>query len=843
MIKVKLRPEQGIKVKTTPAQSPDVKLKTVYLYDAEWIPEINKAVEEANESAEKAKTSAESAEASANSAAESARNADSDADNASESAGLAAQEAQKAIDASTKATQEADAAAESAYQAQTSALAAAEYAQNASSDAENALESLEHVLEQANRAAQQANVATEKADEASQFALECQEIKNSLGSVYKFKGSVNTFDDLPTAGNEVGDVYNVIDTDANYAWDSEKWDILGSVVDLSLYYTKAEVDGLVPTKTSELENDSGFITGKQVYRSLSEEKKGVLVNEGTYDGNEVSDGEIFTEYDGKFVEFKNEPTEGKPPVQVSQPIDGSVFGHGERVIIWARKGTTSYYSDDSGNSWSSFTVPFDDARDFAHNGSLWMAASPYYTATSTDGKTWTQRVNLPTQYPSYLGSFGGKFYMSYGNSYWYSEDGSSWTKGTTPVSSNIVLLCRDEDILIFAENRDIYKSTDGVSWSSIGASTGLTDATYSKAFYVLGVTWLIGTFGGQEKARVSKDLMSWTDGSISIVQRYSVIRDVNKTLAINVDESSASKSSFYTTTDGVSWTQVNTPSSFKYCGVAATSDGTFYVFQQKSTTGFIGKAGNAFSLKELSYNKSEVEALISEETSPLATKEYVDTTEQEIIENFMDADSELQTQITGLSGVLAEEQNKIEAIEGKIPTNASSSNLLSTASDLLNATQDVRADFAEADSELQTQINGQATAIAGKQDKLTAGENIAIENNVIKLDDKSTISGWGMPSNKADVLTLGASGTLYTAPANGYFAFFAQHQSGENAWVNIQNINTTDAILGMEYFWVSPIASARLFFPVKKGQSCAINYNGTMTNIYFRFIYAEGENQ
>lgn len=181
--------------------------------------------------------------------------------------------------------------------------------------------------------------------------------------------------------------------------------------------------------------------------------------------------------------------------------------------------------------------------------------------------------------------------------------------------------------------------------------------------------------------------------------------------------------------------------------------------------------------------------------SEYAKKEYVDTTEQEIIQNFMDADTALQTQITGLSDVLDGEQDKITAIEGKIPTNASTSNLLSTASDLLNATQNVRSDFAEADSELQTQINGQATAISdlsddvmanmgeiadlktGKQDKLTAGENITINENVIsatsELDGKITNCITEIPQDikmelNNGTLTLKAGSKVYVP--NGFEA-------------------------------------------------------------------------
>lgn len=64
-----------------------------------------------------------------------------------------------------------------------------------------------------------------------------------LATVYKYKGSVETYADLPTSGQQVGDVYNIkqadpdhnIDAGDNVAWDGEKWDILAGDTDLSGY--------------------------------------------------------------------------------------------------------------------------------------------------------------------------------------------------------------------------------------------------------------------------------------------------------------------------------------------------------------------------------------------------------------------------------------------------------------------------------------------------------------------------------------------------------------------------------------------------------------------------------
>lgn len=64
-----------------------------------------------------------------------------------------------------------------------------------------------------------------------------------LATVYKYNGSVETYADLPTSGQQVGDVWNVETADPdhgikagdNVAWDGAQWDILGGNHDLSGY--------------------------------------------------------------------------------------------------------------------------------------------------------------------------------------------------------------------------------------------------------------------------------------------------------------------------------------------------------------------------------------------------------------------------------------------------------------------------------------------------------------------------------------------------------------------------------------------------------------------------------
>lgn len=77
-----------------------------------------------------------------------------------------------------------------------------------------------------------ANIKVVSDDLANNYYNKSQ-VDSKFTSVYIFKGSVDTIEDLPTEGNIIGDVWNVRKNDTNYAWTSEGWDALGGTVELS----------------------------------------------------------------------------------------------------------------------------------------------------------------------------------------------------------------------------------------------------------------------------------------------------------------------------------------------------------------------------------------------------------------------------------------------------------------------------------------------------------------------------------------------------------------------------------------------------------------------------------
>ena len=74
------------------------------------------------------------------------------------------------------------------------------------------------------------------------------EIDSKVSSVYKYRGTVATYNNLPSTNLTIGDVYNVEDTGDNYAWTGTEWDKLGGDIDLSAYYTKIQTDSLLNNK-------------------------------------------------------------------------------------------------------------------------------------------------------------------------------------------------------------------------------------------------------------------------------------------------------------------------------------------------------------------------------------------------------------------------------------------------------------------------------------------------------------------------------------------------------------------------------------------------------------------
>ena len=110
----------------------------------------------------------------------------------------------------------------------------------------------------------------------------------------------------------------------------------------------------------------------------------------------------------------------------------------------------------------------------------------------------------------------------------------------------------------------------------------------------------------------------------------------------------------------------------------------------------------------------------------------------------------------------------------------------------------------------------------------------------VDYSDKAEVSGWSMPSNKYVDLTLGASGTTYTAPANGWFALSVLGLNGSTSMIRLQN--NTNGICSYCTSPASGTATAGATVPVLKGDVVTLGLYGTYTEVHaLRFVYAQGE--
>lgn len=102
-------------------------------------------------------------------------------------------------------------------------------------------------------------------------------------------------------------------------------------------------------------------------------------------------------------------------------------------------------------------------------------------------------------------------------------------------------------------------------------------------------------------------------------------------------------------------------------------------------------------------------------------------------------------------------------------------------------------------------------------------------------------SSWGFPSNRYIDLELGASGSTYTAPANGWY--YLQKISGANNQHSIilalKDGETATEYGALEWTTMGNNGNTNIL-KVPKGKKVQIHYNLTGATEIFRFIYAEG---
>lgn len=148
------------------------------------------------------------------------------------------------------------------------------------------------------------------------------EVDGKISSVYKYKGSVATYADLPTnlTEAETGFVYNVETADAehhinandNVAWNGHAWDNLGGFVDFSILATKAELAaGITAAEQFATSADAAVLQEAKAFTtsSVADEAQARTAADATKVDKEILSAEgkaiIFNESDGGGAKFEH----------------------------------------------------------------------------------------------------------------------------------------------------------------------------------------------------------------------------------------------------------------------------------------------------------------------------------------------------------------------------------------------------------------------------------------------------------------------------------------------------------------------------------------------------------
>lgn len=133
---------------------------------------------------------------------------------------------------------------------------------------------------------------------------------------------------------------------------------------------------------------------------------------------------------------------------------------------------------------------------------------------------------------------------------------------------------------------------------------------------------------------------------------------------------------------------------------------------------------------------------------------------------------------------------------------------------------------------------GQTENVEININKVYEDLNLKANTNLSNLtaEGKSLASGLGMPSDRYIDLTLGASKSTYTAPANGWLTFAKSvTQAGQmNVLTNLNSGLRSDCVGYINNQWTG------VYMPASKGDIIEVEYTSSGTTRLFRFVYAEG---
>jgi hypothetical protein len=240
---------------------------------------------------------------------------------------------------------------------------------------------------------------------------------------------------------------------------------------------------------------------------------------------------------------------------------------------------------------------------FVLAGGNWVTR---YTATSTDGITWTRASNF-IGFLTGNGAFSGD--LVYGNGAWilpsaadstfvgYTSDGVNWFEATGifPGTPSNPSYANSQFYLPHSAQAYLSYSTDGITWAY--RTTGL-------GFYIRKIVYGNNTYtaisNATTAAATSTDSITWTSRTLGIAAT-----DIEFGNGVFVTIPSATSTSAQTSTDGITWTTRTLPASNSWFRVAYMNS-LFVAWSNSTTTAASSTDGITWTLRTMPVTPTSV---------------------------------------------------------------------------------------------------------------------------------------------------------------------------------------------------------------------------------------------
>ena len=648
------------------------------------------------------------------------------------------------------------------------------------------------------------NLKADKADTLAGYgitdAYTKEEVEARLSSVYKFKGSVPTYDNLPSENNIIGDVYNVEDTGSNYAWDGEKWDKLSETIDLTPYalksttlagygitdaYTKEEVDVKIAEKDSlpsQADKQGTFLStnGTSAFWSALPESnditKGIVklasveeLTEGTSESSVITVKQFKDNLNlkqdnliaGNGIAIENNTISAT----IEVPDNVIISDNYVNAKLW--KGTLEEYDLLESHDDSVTYIITDDYTQVDYNYNT-LQNKPQINSVELSGNKTLEELGIQAS-----GDYATNEYVN--TELDKKLNTNQITNCITKIPQDIKLELSEDGVLTLKAGSKVYKG-DGtvVNITSDVSSTNGGTSTGSKLLFTDGTG-----FGGYLLEQcVSSDTNPGAGYQIWFnISDKIIYRDDNKT------------GNFEATNWSLPVAVVKTDSS-KFTSIDQVFNGFGYIgstiFALPGVEGLIPNGRNTDgSLNNVKFTTDRVTTLTRTSTNT-----------QTVVIN------------TSLGYPLIDTWSIAEYDSDKN----------------INYRTDTKEQVFLCLCGVLSRESGHITSFS--------------PNNTFQAIDRSDTewaSTQSKPSNRYVDLTLGASGAQYTAPANGWI-YLAKNatEAGQYIYMGI-----VGGIVAVEIH-SSSANYLQAFIPCKKGKTINVTYTAGGTVAYFRFIYDEG---